>query len=520
MCGISGWFCWGDRRPKPATIRGLLLANMERGTSATGMAYLDADGNIMVRKGKGPADKFIENTTAEEFDVAAKSPRGLLHARATTKGSEDKNENNHPVVMGGWSVVHNGSVSNDEDLWGYYIDKESVTRPAEVDTAAIPLMLSRGDTVEESIKKLSALGGSMTIAAWNEKDKERLILGRFGHNDLHMFYDAAANILYWSSAPSAAYVMRGVLMGKHKFLTLSRLADDHVLLLSPEGLDSTRVFKVTRRPFHAARKGVGRSTSTGTDASGKPGGGNTFTPVSRSAESSAQTFLALPPSRAEREALSHSSRTSGVVSPPASTTGWKEITGRDQIRHQVAGRDYIKVMFPVPNDALMLCASWKPVDTELTKPSPTSDIFTKVWWSLEGIIKTIKQDTLITHCTKQTAYGRWTIGYDRAKHEVELNFKGHKRVKSWWDRLYRMKFEFPLTLDDMGGSELDDHLAWEHYDIMLQKSDKSTHSFLGFMCPWCGVWLSSTNVQAMKYRCEFCCVRSRTQPATGGKKDG
>lgn len=520
MCGISGWYCWGEKRPKPHTIKGLLLANMERGTSATGMAYQNHDGHIIVRKGKGPASDFIANTTDEEFELAATSPRGLLHARATTKGSEDRNENNHPVVGAGWSVVHNGSVSNDEDLWGYYIEKEGVKRFAEVDTAAIPLMLSRGETVEESVKKLSGLGGSLTIAAWNEKDKDRILLARFGHNDLHMFYDAGSNILYWSSAPSAGYVMRGILMGKHKFLTLSRLADDHVLLLSPDGLDSTRVFKVTRRPFRAARKVVGKSTSSGTGGSGNPGGGNQFS-AERSAEQSAQTFLALPPGRREASQSSYpSSRTSGVVLSPASTTGWKEITSRDETKHLVAGRDYIKVMFQAPNDALMLAASWKPAETGTQKPSPTSDIFTKVWWNLSGILHTIQKDNLITHVVKETAYGRWSIGINKDTRDIEMSFRGHKRVKSWWDRLYRMKFELPLQIDDEGKTEVDDHLAWEHYDIQLQKLDKSTHSFLGFMCPWCGVWLSSTRVQEMKYRCEFCAVHSRTQPIEGGKPYG
>jgi len=312
-------------------------------------------------------------------------------------------------------------------------------------------------------------------------------------------------------------------MGKHKFLTLSRLADEHVLLLTPEGLDSTRVFQVKRRPFHAARKVVGKSTSSGTAQSGKPGGGNQFHAErsAGSAESSAQTFIALPPGKWEREtSSSHSSRMSDGASSPASTTGWKEITNRDRIHHQVAGRDYIKVMFPVPNDALMLCASWKPVEMESAKPSPTSDIFTKVWWNLSGILHTIQKDALISHVVKESAYGRWSIGINKDTNDVEMKFRGHKRVKSWWDRIYRMKFDFPLKLEDDGKTELDDHLAWEHYDIQLQKTDKSTHSFLGFMCPWCGVWLSSTRVQEMKYRCEFCAVHNRITPVEGGKAYG
>lgn len=515
MCGISGWFCWGDKRPKPHTIKGLLLANMERGTSATGMAYLGDKGHIIVRKGKGPASDFIANTTDEEFELAAQSSRGLLHARATTKGSENANENNHPVVGLGWVAIHNGSIGNDDDLWGYYAEKEGVKRFAEVDTSVIPLMLSRGESVEDSIKKLSALSGTLTIAAWSEQDKDRMLIGRFGHNDLHMFYDAGSHILYWSSAPSAGYVMKGILMGRHKFLTLSRLADEHVLLLSPDGLDATRVFKVARRPFYAARKGV--TSSKGGTTSHSAGSGSSFKP----AQESAQPFIALPPAR-NMGSGRLSSQASGATLSPASTTGWKEITSREKVKYLQAEKDYIKVMFAAPTDALMLCASWKPTETGNTKPSPTSDIFGKVWWNLNGILHalTAPKDPLITSVIKESAYGRWEIGIDKDK-QFEMQFRGHKRVKDWWDRLYRTRFKFPLTINkEDEKTELCDHLAWEHYDIHLQKIDKSTHSFLGFMCPWCGVWMSSTRVQEMKYRCEFCCIRSRTQPAAGGAAYG
>jgi hypothetical protein len=173
-------------------------------------------------------------------------------------------------------------------------------------------------------------------------------------------------------------------------------------------------------------------------------------------------------------------------------------------------------MFKAPSDALMLAALWRPLDREQGKPHPTTDVFARSWWSLRGMMHLLKApDSLVMEVTKESAYGRWIIGIEKDTRKEYLQFRGHKRVKAWWERLYRQQFKFPLEIGDDAKTELDYHMAWEHYDIHLQKSDKSSIMFLGFMCPWCGVWLSSTRVQEMKNRCEFCCVINRTTPAQG-----
>ena len=245
MCGIAGYYCWGDARPSQEVIKGLLMANQVRGRSAAGIAYIDAGGRIVYRKQKGPAEKLIASLKPATWAEIARSPRALLHARATTKGTEDVNANNHPVVGLGWLAVHNGYIMNDDELFDYY----KAERFAEVDTAAIPLVLSKGKDYWESLQHLSLLSGSATVALWSTKEPTKIALAKLGGNDVWLFLDEPRGILFWSSAADAILHIPGVRLGPLRLRTVRQLPENQILVLSPEGRDATRLFTVTRSPF-------------------------------------------------------------------------------------------------------------------------------------------------------------------------------------------------------------------------------------------------------------------------------
>jgi predicted glutamine amidotransferase len=443
-------------------LKGLLLANMERGVSATGIAYQDGT-SIRVKKSEGPADAFLKSL-GDRLPVIAQSPRGLIHARYTTKGSEKQNENNHPVVGFQWAVVHNGTILNDDDLWAYYTKRDRVSRFAEVDTSAIPLVLGRGKTLEDSIQNLSLLSGSLTVAAWNSKNIEQIILGRFGYNELFLFYDQSSDIMYWSSASSAAYIMHGQVFGRHKFLSFSRLADEHVLVLRPGGFDQTRVFKVTRRPFLLPRQPFTSATF------GKP--------------------------MASMPALTS-------TAAPVAATAVRADSGR------------ICVTIPVLPNQRAFTIEWGRIDPVAAKPPPMYQHFSRSWMSL-GSDNASGTLTGLDH-TVFTGYGRWV--WSTTGKVTSRAFHAYKRTKSWWFSAFKTKFDLPLSSRDDGSTEQDGVLAWEHYDLNVQLLDNSTRRFLGFMCPLCGIWTSSVTTQHNKARCEYCNVRHRLytlEPTTGG----
>jgi len=198
-------------------------------------------------KRKGRATEVIATLPSGTLEMIAQSPIALFHARATTQGTEDNNENNHPIALGDWTVVHNGVIQNDDDLFRYYKDP----RPAEVDSIAIPLVLSKGSTYEESLSHLSVLGGSATAALWSIRQPHHIALFRLGHNDLYLYY--RGNILYWSSSPYAGRLFVSTFLGKLPITQVGLLDTNRLLVLQPGGPQNTKLFTIERNPFQRQR---------------------------------------------------------------------------------------------------------------------------------------------------------------------------------------------------------------------------------------------------------------------------
>ena len=245
MCGLGGYYCWGDARPSSAIIKNLLITNQARGRSAAGIAYLDSAGKIVYRKQKGPAEALVAGLKPQTWDEIAASPRAMIHARATTKGTEEDNVNNHPVSGLGWLAVHNGYVVNDDELFEYYKAK----RFAEVDTAAVPLVLSQGSDYFDALRYLSLLAGSVSASVWSVKNPEHIAIFRLGPNEVWLFLDEKHEILYWSSAAEAIRHLPGTSLGPLQLRTVRQVPEGKIIVLSPEGREATRLFEVTRSPF-------------------------------------------------------------------------------------------------------------------------------------------------------------------------------------------------------------------------------------------------------------------------------
>ena len=245
MCGLAGYYAWGEARPKPETLMALLVAQTPKGTDSSGYAYVGSDSLIRLRKETLKPSEFVPKVGIEKWTEIAKSHTAILHARNTTRGSKTDNDNSHPQVYGGWVVTHNGTLNNDEDLFHHY----KVKRFAEVDSAAIPLVLAQGKDYEDSIRQLSVLGGNATMAILNQKQPERLTLCRLGKHDVFLFMDPLKRILYWSSVPTVAELMPGAVLGNIGFTMMSKMPEDRVLICEPGSDFLGTTYKVTRNPF-------------------------------------------------------------------------------------------------------------------------------------------------------------------------------------------------------------------------------------------------------------------------------
>ena len=113
MCGIAG-YSLGSRSTLERTLaaQALLAAIAERGADAVGYAYRrPGDPYATVVKQRTPASQLLDRVSVpEEVDQL------LVHVRDYTKGHPSIAANNHPVRHGPVVGIHNGIITNDDEL--------------------------------------------------------------------------------------------------------------------------------------------------------------------------------------------------------------------------------------------------------------------------------------------------------------------------------------------------------------------------------------------------------------------
>jgi len=113
MCCLFGLIDYGgvfSTKTKEAIIRVLSSECEERGTDATGIAYL-CENKMIIDKKPLPANKM-------KFKLKGNPKVIMGHTRMTTQGSEKINANNHPFMSQklGFALAHNGVIYNDKEL--------------------------------------------------------------------------------------------------------------------------------------------------------------------------------------------------------------------------------------------------------------------------------------------------------------------------------------------------------------------------------------------------------------------
>ena len=113
MCGIAGYSIHpGSGLDRTLAAQALLAAIAERGADAVGYAYRrPEDAYATVVKQRTPASKLLERVA-----VPDEASQLLVHVRDYTKGHPSINANNHPVRHGPVVGIHNGIITNDDEL--------------------------------------------------------------------------------------------------------------------------------------------------------------------------------------------------------------------------------------------------------------------------------------------------------------------------------------------------------------------------------------------------------------------
>src|SRR4051794_37825739 len=113
MCGIAGYSLRSRSKiDRTLAAQALLAAIAERGADAVGYAYrAPRDAYATVVKQRTPASQLLERVS-----VADGANQLLVHVRDYTKGHPSIAANNHPVRHGPVIGIHNGIITNDDEL--------------------------------------------------------------------------------------------------------------------------------------------------------------------------------------------------------------------------------------------------------------------------------------------------------------------------------------------------------------------------------------------------------------------
>jgi glucosamine 6-phosphate synthetase-like amidotransferase/phosphosugar isomerase protein len=210
MCGLTGVVLSDNvGGPERDRIRDLftrnLLANEERGREATGAALLKRDGTVRVEKAPLTATEFVKTREYERFlsKLDGQTTIMLGHTRRPTKGEARNAGNNHPIVAGDVVGVHNGTITNDDEI---FTQRRNIgMRCADVDSEAIFALIdsigpaSCPEGYVRGIKEAASwLLGSYTTLLFNRSMPDHLFLLKYD-NPISAHYSEPLGSLFFSS---------------------------------------------------------------------------------------------------------------------------------------------------------------------------------------------------------------------------------------------------------------------------------------------------------------------------------
>ena len=179
MCGIAAF-----SKPEGSSANARLLAHHlltqieNRGSHASGFAYINADGGVGIYKNPTPGSQL----SLHELPRDARTV--VIHTRYATQGPQSDNRNNHPVISTDRRIalVHNGVISNDHRLRPL-LGIEA--RHGLVDSLVIPSMIAQQGT-----DGLSQMSGYAAIAWLDVQSSTKLFIARLKNSPVaytHLF---------------------------------------------------------------------------------------------------------------------------------------------------------------------------------------------------------------------------------------------------------------------------------------------------------------------------------------------
>jgi glucosamine--fructose-6-phosphate aminotransferase (isomerizing) len=212
MCGIVAYV---GHRPARDVVVDALRRMEYRGYDSAGLALLDGDGGLVVRRRAGRLAN-LEEALAETDPAVLTGTAGIGHTRWATHGRPtDRNAHPHRDAAGKFAVVHNGIIENFTVLRAE-LEAAGVEFASDTDSEVAVHLVARayregptaGDFVESVLAVLRRLEGHFTLVFAHADDPGTIVAARrstplvvgIGENEMFLGSDVAAFIEFTRDA--------------------------------------------------------------------------------------------------------------------------------------------------------------------------------------------------------------------------------------------------------------------------------------------------------------------------------
>ncbi|MET0734082.1 MAG: glutamine--fructose-6-phosphate transaminase (isomerizing) [Microbacterium sp.] len=227
MCGIVGYV--GPRPSQPILLAG--LSRLEyRGYDSAGIAVIDGDGDLEMRKRAGKLQVLRDDLLAHPLDDGT---TGIGHTRwATHGGPTDVNAHPHLADDDKLAVIHNGIIENFAELKAELVS-EGYTFRSETDTEVSAVHLGRayrangGDLIAAFRSIAARLEGAFTLLAMHE-EHPGLVVGARRNSPLVIGLGEGENFLGSDVAAFVEHTRNALAIGQ-----------DQIVAITPSGVEVT-----------------------------------------------------------------------------------------------------------------------------------------------------------------------------------------------------------------------------------------------------------------------------------------
>ena len=228
MCGIFGITMARDSkissRDLKKMISKLFLLSESRGKEASGLAVKTKHSLFVLKQPKSASELLKSHEYDQLFNSLENASAIIGHARLVTNGSLEDNSNNQPVVSEGIVGIHNGIITNDEELWNKF---PSLERKSEVDTevllSLIRCFLKKERNIHTSVSNtFNLIEGSASISLL------------FNDLDLQLVATNTGSLYYYKDDKFFIYASEEAIL--NNFLTLFKFKSQKITQLKPNHL--------------------------------------------------------------------------------------------------------------------------------------------------------------------------------------------------------------------------------------------------------------------------------------------